>query len=154
MGQSALSASLQTMQNIGEVVDTPEMAERDLNVLEKWEEKKLMKYNKGKCKYPWEWINPGTRTGWGSQMESSFTEKSPVGPGANRLTINQQCALMAKAAISFLGCDRDHQQQVEEGDPFPLLSTGEATSEVLDQGLGTLVQDRHGATETSPLKGY
>lgn len=62
-----------------------QMVERHLNILEKWEEKKLMKYNKGKCKYPWELINPGTRTGWGNQMENSFTEKSPVGPGEQQV---------------------------------------------------------------------
>lgn len=46
------------------------------------------------------------------------------------------------------------RQQVERGDAYPLMSTGEATPEVLCPILGSLIQKRHGSPGQNSTKGH
>ena len=54
MGQSALSASLQTNTKLGGAVnmlDGRAACQRDLNRLEKWTDRNFGEYNKSKCRF-------------------------------------------------------------------------------------------------------
>ena len=84
-------------------------------------------------------------------LESKFAEKLLV---CNKLTMSHQCALVAKKDNSPELHQEGCCQQVERGDPSPLLSTGEATSAVLCPVLGSSAQERHGRTGVSSAKGH
>lgn len=47
-----------------------------------------------------------------------------------------------------------HCQQVKGGHPFPLLSSGKVTSEVLYPVLSCPVQERHGHSGTGPVQDH
>ena len=79
--------------------------QRDLDRLEKWAERNLRKFSKGKCQVlhtgrniPMHQDRLGT-----DQLRSSFPEKDP-GVLVDKLVMSQQCARVAKAANSILGC--------------------------------------------------
>ncbi|KAK4825164.1 hypothetical protein QYF61_024553 [Mycteria americana] len=85
---------------LGGVSDTLEgctAIQKDLNSLEKWADRNLMKFNKGKCKVP---LAP-TAT-----PRHHFAEKD-LGVLVNtKLSMSQQCALAAKKTNGVLSCIR------------------------------------------------
>ncbi|GAB0193608.1 mitochondrial enolase superfamily member 1 [Grus japonensis] len=92
---------------LGGVADTPEgcaAIQRDLDRLESWTERNLMKFNKGKC-----WVlhlgrnNPKHQYGLGVDLGSSFVEKDLGVLADSKLSVSQQRALMAKKANSTRG---------------------------------------------------
>jgi len=66
--------------------------QRDLDRLESWAERNLMRFNKGKC-----------RVG-ADLLESSSVERDLGVLVDDRLTMSQKCALTAKKANGILGC--------------------------------------------------
>jgi len=89
------------------VANTPEghaAIQRDLNRLEKWTDRNLIPFNKGKCKVTHLGRNnPMHQNMLGaSQLESNSTEKDQGVLVDSRLNMSQQCALVAKKAIGIL----------------------------------------------------
>ncbi|GAB0175501.1 mitochondrial enolase superfamily member 1 [Grus japonensis] len=94
---------------LGEVADTRESStaiQRDLDRLESWAERNLMKFNKGKCRVlHLRKNNPRHQYRLGVDMLGSSTADKDLGVlGDNNFSMSQQCALMAKKANGILGC--------------------------------------------------
>ncbi|PKU42592.1 rna-directed dna polymerase from mobile element jockey-like [Limosa lapponica baueri] len=94
---------------LGGVADRPEgcaAIQRDLDVLDKWADRSLMKFSKGKCKV----LHLGRNNTMhqymlrATQMESSFAEKDLWVLVNTKLNVIQQYDLVAKKANGILGC--------------------------------------------------
>ena len=90
----------------------------------------------------------------GDLLQRSSVEKDLGVLMDSRLAMSQQCALVAKHTSGILGCIKKSCQQIKEGDPPPLLCTGEAASGVLCPVLGFSVQQTQGSLRRSPVEGH
>jgi len=94
---------------LGGVADTREgcaAIQRDLHRLESWTHRNLMKINKSKCRVlHLGRNNPMHRYRLGVDLLDCSSVERDLGVLVNdRLTMNQQCALVAKKANGILGC--------------------------------------------------
>ncbi|PKU40345.1 rna-directed dna polymerase from mobile element jockey-like [Limosa lapponica baueri] len=94
---------------LGGLADTPEgcaAIQHDLNRLESWAEKNLMRFNKGKCGVlHLGRKNPRHQYRLGVDLLGSTTEEKDLGVLMDgRLSMSRQCALVAKRANGILGC--------------------------------------------------
>ena len=145
---------------LGGVADTPEgysAFQRDLDRLESWAERNLMKFNKGKCRV----LHLGRnnpmqpRTGWGLTCWRAALQRDLGVLVDSRLTVSQQCAFVAKKANGNLGCiGKSVASRSREVILPPLPSPGGATCLVLCPVLGCPVPEGHRPTRASPEEGY
>jgi len=93
------------MQNWGEgFIEDWVAIQRDLDRLEKWADRNLTKFNKGKCK-TWGGVSPSMYwcLGW-MAGSMSLVEKDLGVLVDKKLNMGQQCGLVAKRVNSLLGC--------------------------------------------------
>jgi len=123
---------------LGGVVDTPEgcaAIQHDLDRLESWAQRNIMKFNNGKYRVlHLGRNNPMHQYRLGADLlESSSVERDLCALVDDKLTTTQLCALADKKANGILG---------RRGSPPPLLCPSEAPSGVLHLVLGSPAQER------------
>ncbi|GAB0182325.1 mitochondrial enolase superfamily member 1 [Grus japonensis] len=107
-----------------------------------------MKFNKGKCRV----LHPGRNNPKqpGVDLLGSSAAEDVGILVDNKLSMSQQCALMAKKVNGVLGCIKTTMTSRSRE---VILSPGEATSGTLCPVLGCPVQERQGTTGESPTEG-
>jgi len=113
--------------NLGGVVDTPEgraAIQRDLDRLESWAENNLMRFNTGKCRV----LHLGRNNPMhqyrlrADLLESSSVERDLGVLVVDKLTMSQQCDLVAKKANDLLGCVKKNEASRLRETFLPLYS--------------------------------
>ncbi|GAB0177588.1 mitochondrial enolase superfamily member 1 [Grus japonensis] len=140
---------------LGRVADMPKghaAIQRDLNKLEKWADRNLVKFNKGKCKVLYlRRNNPMHQYMLGAtQLGSSLAGKDLGVLVDTKLKVSQQCALAAKKVNGILGCVKQSIAS-RSRDMIILLY-----SALVRPNLGDRcpVLERDGHTGESPMKGH
>ncbi|GAB0181456.1 mitochondrial enolase superfamily member 1 [Grus japonensis] len=112
---------------LGGVANTPEgcaAIQQDLDRRENWAERNLMKFNKGKCGV----LHLGRNNSkhqyrLGVDLLGSSTVEKDLGVLVdNKLSMSQQCALVAKKANGILGCIKKSMASRSREVIFPLYS--------------------------------
>ncbi|GAB0182191.1 mitochondrial enolase superfamily member 1 [Grus japonensis] len=138
---------------LGGVADRPEghsVIQRDLSRLEKWADRNLTKFNKGKCKVlHLGRNNPRHKYMLGAtQLEGNLAKNSLWVLVETKLNMSQQCALVTKKVNATLDFIRQsiarRSKEVILSLSSPLSSPGEATLGVLGPIVESLVQERRG----------
>ncbi|GAB0204467.1 cAMP-dependent protein kinase inhibitor alpha [Grus japonensis] len=127
--------------------------QRDFDRLERWAHVHRMKFNKAKCKVlDMDWGNPKHNYRPCSKWIESSPEEKDLGVEAQHEPAVCACSPESQPCpgLHQKQCD----QQVEGGDPAPLLHSCETPPGVLHPALGAPVQERHGAVGVSPEEGH
>ncbi|KAK4819615.1 hypothetical protein QYF61_008364 [Mycteria americana] len=95
---------------LGGVAGTPDghaAIQRDLDTLEKWADRNVMKFMKGNCKVPHlGGTSPRTSTYWDQPARKLLGREGPRGAGGHQAAHKQQRAFAAKVDNGILGCIR------------------------------------------------
>jgi len=118
--------------------------QRDLDRLEKWADRTLMKFSTGKCKF--------LSLQGAAQLEISFAEKALGVLVDTKLNTGQQCAFVAKKANGAMVCIRRSAASRSREVILPLSSA--LVRPHLQYCVWTLQYERDGATGESPIKGH
>ncbi|GAB0210385.1 hypothetical protein GRJ2_003504300 [Grus japonensis] len=142
---------------VDDTLEGRDAVQRNLDRPERWACANRMKFNKAKCKV--------LHVGRGNpkhnyRLGREWIESSPEEEDSKvliELKAQHEPAMRASSPESQ-PCPGLHQkkgdQQVEGGDPAPLLRSGETPPGVLHPALEAPVQERHGAVGVSPEEGH